>query len=98
MSWSLSETLPCQMKCQPPYRDLKVERFGEKLRTLRKHHGMSMAELAFTCGYSDTGNLYRIETGKKGVTIDFVLKVSRLFNISADVLIRDDLELDLPPH
>lgn len=56
---------------------LKVERFGEKLRALRRRHNMSLAELAYKLGYADTSNISRIEPGKKGATIELVLKVSK---------------------
>ena len=75
-------------------RDLTVQRFGEKLRTLRKKHKMNLVELAYELGYAGTGHVSQIETGRRGPTADLVLKVSKLFNVSADVLLDDEHELE----
>ena len=77
-----------------PVRHLRVERFGEKLRTLRKQHDMNLVELAYHLGYSGTGHVSQLETGRKGPTVDLVLKVSKLFGVSTDVLLDDALEVD----
>jgi len=75
-------------------RDLKVQRFGEKLRVLRTRRGMNLVELAYALGYAGSGHVSQIETGGRGPTVDLVLKVSRLFHISADVLLDDMQELE----
>ena len=72
-----------------------MRRLGEKLRTLRKHHHMTLIDLAEALGYASHGYLSLIETGKKKPSAEFVLKVAQLFNISADQLLRDDLEIDI---
>jgi DNA-binding XRE family transcriptional regulator len=71
-----------------------MRRLGEKLRTLRKHHNMTLIDLAEALGYASHGYLSLIETGKKKPSAEFVWKVAQLFNISADQLLRDDLEVD----
>lgn len=73
---------------------MSIQRFGEKLRTLRKRHGLTQRELADQLGYADHSHVTFVENGKRNPTAELVLKVSQLFNVSADVLIRDDLELD----
>jgi transcriptional regulator with XRE-family HTH domain len=70
-----------------------MQRFGEKLRILRKQRGMTLQELANTLGYVAHGHLSEIETGKRIPKVDFVLKVAQLFDVSMDVLTRDDVEL-----
>ena len=74
-----------------------MQRFGEKLRRLRTHRGMTVRELAVALGYSATSNSYisEAETGKRRPKIEFVLKVAQFFDVSMDQLTRDDLELDL---
>jgi transcriptional regulator with XRE-family HTH domain len=73
-----------------------MQRLGEKMRMLRKRHGMTTTELAEALGYAASSNSYisEVETGKRRPKIEFVLKVSRLFNVPADTLIKDELELD----
>jgi transcriptional regulator with XRE-family HTH domain len=44
-------------------------------------------------GVSHT-HILRMEKGEKGPSANLVLKMSQLFNVSADRLLRDDLELD----
>lgn len=72
-----------------------MQRFGEKLRTLRLHRGMSVRELTSALGYTGHGYVYNIEIGKKTPNVVFVLRVARLFNVTTDQLLKDELDLDL---
>lgn len=72
-----------------------LDRFGEKLRALRKQHGMTLRETAAALGYADHTHLSAVETGRKKPTAELVLKVSEFFQISADLLLRDALDLDI---
>lgn len=56
---------------------------------------MTMKELALALGYTAHGYISEIEAGKKKPTVEFVLKVARLFNVTTDQLLRDELELDI---
>ncbi len=71
-----------------------MQRFGEKLHTLRTHHQMTLRDLAHAIGYNSHTRLSELETGKKMPTAEFVLKVARLFNVTTDQLLKDELELD----
>jgi transcriptional regulator with XRE-family HTH domain len=73
-----------------------MQRFGEKLRTLRKRQGMTLHELALALGYSAHTHISVLENGKKQPTAALVLKVAQLFEVTTDQLLRDDLEV-LPP-
>ena len=68
-------------------------RFGEKLRILRNRRGLTLAQLAERLGYKAHGHLSEIESGKKIPTIGLALKVARLFDISTDVLLKDEFEI-----
>ncbi len=68
-------------------------RFGEKLRWLRTHHGMTLKELACALGYTAHGHISEIESGQKKPTAEFVLKLSRLWGTTTDQLLKDELEL-----
>jgi transcriptional regulator with XRE-family HTH domain len=74
---------------------LAMQRFGEKLRTLRQQHQMTLADLTRALGYAAHSHISAVETGKKQPTVAFVLKVSRLFGISMDHLTKDELDLEL---
>lgn len=70
-----------------------MQRFGEKLRTLRTQHGMTLKELALKLGLSAHGYISELESGKKRPTTEFVLNVARLFDVTTDQLLKDELDL-----
>ena len=72
-----------------------IDRFGEKLRDLRTRQNMTLKELANALGHVAHGHISEIETGKKMPTVEFVIKVAYLFNVTTDQLLKDDLELEL---
>ena len=71
-----------------------MERFGEKLRRLRTAHELTLQQLAAELGYATHAYISELESGKKIPTAALVLKVARRFDVSTDVLLKD--ELDLP--
>jgi transcriptional regulator with XRE-family HTH domain len=70
-----------------------MERFGEKLRTLRNRQGLTLRELGDMLNVSHTF-VARIEKGEKIPNVAMVLKIAQIFDVSTDVLIKDELELD----
>ena len=70
-----------------------IQRFGEKLRTLRVRHDMTLKELASELGLTAHGYISELESGKKVPTAELVLNVARLFEVTTDELLRDELEL-----
>jgi transcriptional regulator with XRE-family HTH domain len=71
-----------------------MQKFGEKLRTLRNKRGMTLKELAIELGLNAHGYISEIESGKKKPTVEFVLNVARLFDVSTDKLLKDELEVE----
>jgi transcriptional regulator with XRE-family HTH domain len=71
----------------------EIKRFGQKLHTLRIQSGMTLKDLAVALGYTAHGYISEIEVGKKRPSIDFVLSLARLFNVTTDQLLKDELEL-----
>ena len=71
-----------------------MQRFGEKVRTLRMRQQMTQWELSHALGYAAQSYIHEIETGKKQPTAEFVVKVARLFGVTTDQLLLDELELD----
>ena len=47
-----------------------IYRFGEKLVTLRKRHGMTLQDLADRIDYRGTAYLSRVETGKQQPSLE----------------------------
>ncbi|MFL5805049.1 MAG: helix-turn-helix domain-containing protein [Roseiflexaceae bacterium] len=74
-----------------------MQRFGEKLRMLRTRRQMTTRDLALALGYTAHSNSYisLIENGKQKPSLNFVLRTAQFFNVSADRLTRDDLELEI---
>jgi transcriptional regulator with XRE-family HTH domain len=71
-----------------------VQRFGEKLRTLRKQRNLSQRELAEALGYvSATAYISDFENGKRKPTLEFALKVAEFFGVTVDALVKDELEV-----
>jgi transcriptional regulator with XRE-family HTH domain len=72
---------------------MAVKRIGEKLQALRLRHGLTMTQLAEHLETSHA-QISRIESGQRTPSSELVLKMSLFFGVSADRLLRDDLELD----
>jgi transcriptional regulator with XRE-family HTH domain len=71
-----------------------LTRFGEKLNKLRMQHKLSMKRLALLMGLTAHGYISELESGKKMPTVEFVLRLSRLFHVTTDELLKDELELE----
>lgn len=70
-----------------------MQRLGQKIRTLRKHHNMTLKEVALALDFSSHSYVSEIERGKKTPTTEMIIKIADLFGISVDQLVRDDLEV-----
>jgi transcriptional regulator with XRE-family HTH domain len=71
-----------------------MQRFGEKLRTLRTAKQMTLKELASALGLTAHGYISEMEAGKKKPTTEFVLKVARYFKVTTDQLLKDELDVE----
>lgn len=71
-----------------------MKRFGEKLRYLRKRHGMTLKELAHALDLNAHSHLSELESGKSQPTTEVVMKLARLFHVTTDQLLFDELDLD----
>ncbi len=71
-----------------------MHKFGQKLRILREKRGISLRQLAPMLGIKAYSFISEIETGKKKPSLEFVLKIAELFEVTPDQLLRDELDLD----
>jgi transcriptional regulator with XRE-family HTH domain len=55
---------------------------------------MTVRELTSALGYTGYGYIHGIEIGKNKPTIELVVRVALLFNVTTDQLLRDDLEVE----
>lgn len=60
--------------------------FGQRLRMLRKDRGMTQEQLATTL-HIGTDHYGRIELGKRGISIDLLLDIAEVLEISIDFLV-----------
>lgn len=70
-----------------------MNKFGEKLKVLRQRHGLTMKQLGELLEVSDS-YVSKMETGDKIPNVAMVLRVSKIFEVTTDVLIKDELELE----
>ncbi|GAB4409173.1 MAG: hypothetical protein Fur0044_02680 [Anaerolineae bacterium] len=71
-----------------------MQRFGEKLRKLRKQRGMTLTELAEVIGHTTHSHISELETGKRLPSLELAIKISELFEVTVDQLVKDDVDLD----
>lgn len=71
-----------------------ISRFGQKLHFLRTQNSLTLQQLAHKLGLSAHGYISELENGKKLPTVEFTLKVARLFNVTTDELLKDEIELE----
>ncbi len=71
---------------------MTVKRFGEKLYQLRQQRGLTLQQVSELLAVSTT-HIWNIENGRKIPNVAMVLKVSDIFGVTADQLIRDELEI-----
>lgn len=70
-----------------------MQRFGEKLHILRKQRGMTLKNLADKLGFSSAGSVGDFESGRKKPSLEVVIKISYIFEVSIDQLVKDELDL-----
>ena len=73
--------------------DSFMERFGEKLRTLRQRRGLTMRALAKELGFTTHGYLGDLESGRAKPSLELALTIADFFGVSVDLLARDEVEL-----
>jgi transcriptional regulator with XRE-family HTH domain len=67
--------------------------FGEKLRSLRQQHNLTLRQLAKILSTS-SGYIADLEGGRRQPSLALARKVADYFEVSVDQLARDELDLD----
>jgi transcriptional regulator with XRE-family HTH domain len=68
--------------------------FGAKLRFLRIRHEFLQAELAQRLRLRTQAHISLLETGRKQPSLDLVVQVADLFQITTDYFLRDSIPVD----
>ena len=63
------------------------DKLGPMIKQCRMQAGLTQAELAFAIGCSEE-HLSRIETGRRTISVDNLVRIARLFGLSADDMLR----------
>jgi transcriptional regulator with XRE-family HTH domain len=71
-----------------------MNRFGEKLRTLRKQRGLTVRELAAIFGMKSHSHIADMEKGRSKPSVELLVKIADFFEVTTDQLLRDELEID----
>ncbi len=66
--------------------EFNSEEFGKRIMTLRESSGKSQEEICSNLGVTQQ-TLSRYEKGQRQASLDFVVRASRFFNVSADYLL-----------
>ena len=69
-----------------------MEKFGEKLRILRIQRGLTTRELGELLEVNQS-HVTRIEQGKRIPNVAMVVRIAKIFGVSVDQLVLDELEL-----
>ena len=72
--------------------------FGSKLRALRQRRGWGQTDLSRKLGLARRGYISNLETGRKAPSLDLVVRIADLFEVTTDYLLRDDVPIETPPN
>lgn len=82
---------------RPRRQDGTIDRLSEKLAALRDARDWNQEDVATAIGYADHSSYTKLENGTAPrPTAQKVLMLARLYGVTTDVLLRDELEL--PPE
>ncbi len=71
-----------------------MERLGEKIRTLRRKRNLTLMQMASRLDIKSYSHLAAIENDRRKPSLELLLKITDLFNVTTDQLMRDELEID----
>lgn len=63
-----------------------LDAVGPRLRALRRHRGLTLADVSTTVGVSES-TLSRLEGGQRRATLELLLPLARIYNVPLDDLV-----------
>jgi transcriptional regulator with XRE-family HTH domain len=78
-----------------PYR-VMPQIFGDKLRLLRRQRGFTQTDLARDLGLATHSHVSYLERNRSAPSLDLVLRLADVFNVTTDYLLRDVIPADQP--
>src|SRR5262245_47588395 len=73
-----------------------LRHFGDKLRYLRRQRNMTQVDLMHSLGSAAQGHLSLLEHGRRRPSLEMVVRVADVFEVSTDYLLRDSIPIDRP--
>lgn len=70
-----------------------MEKFGEKLRSLRIRRGLTTRELGELLSVNQS-HVTRMEQGKRIPNVAMVVKIAAVFGVTVDQLVQDEITLE----
>lgn len=70
-----------------------MQRFGSKLKYLRKKNDFTLVQLGELLGVHNT-YVSQLETGKRVPNAEMILKIADIFEVTCDQLMRDELRFE----
>ena len=67
---------------------------GERIKNIRKNHGMTQSELAEVLHISDKSAISKIEKGVKEININQAVAIAEYFDVSLNYLLRGERFMD----
>ena len=94
VDYFLRDTLPVEASAKfelhlPPNNQPIPQLFGPKLRALRLQSGWGQTEMARRLGLARRGYISNLEGGRKMPSLDLVVVIADLFEVTTDYLLRD---------
>lgn len=71
-------------------------RFGEKLRLLRRRRHITQGTLARDLDLDSHAHISNLEVGRRVPSLDLILRVANLFEVTTDYLLRDSVPIEQP--
>ncbi len=71
-----------------------MQSFGEKLHILRKRRGLSLRQLATMLDLKAHSHIDDMENGRSKPSMELIVKIAELFDVSTDKLLKDYLNLE----
>jgi transcriptional regulator with XRE-family HTH domain len=86
-----SSIKPVSIEAQP------MQLLGTKLRELRSQRGLSQTELTQRLVLSHPGHINNVEAGRRAPSMDLIIQIADLFEVTTDYLLLDTIPVTLVP-
>lgn len=76
----------------------QIPLYVKNIKFLRRKHEMTQSDMAELLGFKGKSSLCAVETGKVGMSIENLIKLSDYFGVTLDQLVKQDLSKECDSH